>query len=64
MRSTDDKDLVVLELLKEVRILKRQLGLIKNDMTLISKGDMKKINIALDLVQKEIGEVKERSISI
>lgn len=64
MRSTDDKDLVVLELLKEVRILKRQLGLIKNDITLISKGDMKKINIALDLLQKEIGKVKERSISI
>lgn len=57
------EDKAVIELLKEVRILKRQLGLINRDLLVVSLDDLMRIQVALGSLSKEIVALTERSIN-
>lgn len=54
-------DLVVAEFLKEARILKRQLQLMKNNMEHVSTDDLLKILTISKAVEKEFNELKKNS---
>lgn len=58
---SENKDLVVVEFLKEARILKRQLQLMKNNIEHISTEDLMKILIISEAIEKEINELKKSS---
>lgn len=59
--AIENKDLVVVEFLKEARILKRQLQLMKNNIDHISTEDLMKILIISEAIEKEINELKKSS---
>lgn len=59
--AIENKDLVVVEFLKEARILKRQLQLMKNNIEHISTEDLMKILIISEAIEKEINELKKSS---
>lgn len=54
-------DLVVAEFLKEARILKRQLQLMKNNIEHVSTDDLLKILTISKSVEKEFNELKKNS---
>ena len=54
-------DLVVAEFLKEARILKRQMQLMKNNMEHVSTDDLLKILTISKAVEKEFNELKKNS---
>lgn len=54
-------DLVVAEFLKEARILKRQLQLMKNNIEHVSTDDLLKILTISKAVEKEFNELKKNS---
>ncbi|CAM2079597.1 MAG: hypothetical protein NSGCLCUN01_03817 [uncultured Clostridium sp.] len=51
-------DLVVVEFVKEARILKRQLQLMKNNIDQIDIEDLMKILNITEILSKEINEIK------
>ena len=54
-------DLVVAEFLKEARILKRQMQLMKNNMEHVPTDDLLKILTISKAVEKEFNELKKNS---
>lgn len=56
-----NNDLIILEFLKEARILKRQLQLMKNNIDKISNEDLIKILTIINIIEKEFKELTERS---
>ena len=54
-------DLVVAEFLKEARILKRQLQLMKNNIEHVSTDDLLKILTISKSVEKDFNELKKNS---
>lgn len=54
-------DLVVVEFLKEARILKRQLQLMKNNIEQIDTEDLMKILNITEILEQEIKELKNES---
>lgn len=56
-----NNDLVTLEFLKEARILKRQLQLMKNNIEQIEIEDLMKIWLATKIIEKEVSEFNTKS---
>lgn len=54
-------DLVVVEFVKEARILKRQLQLMKNNIEQIDTEDLMKILNITEILEQEIKELKNES---
>ncbi|WP_133016448.1 hypothetical protein [Clostridium cuniculi] len=54
-------DLVVVEFVKEARILKRQFQLMKNNIDQIEIEDLMKILSITEMLEKEIKELKNES---
>ena len=54
-------DLVTLEFLKEARILKRQLQLMKNNIEQIEIEDLMKICLSTKIIEKEVSEFNKKS---
>ena len=59
-----NNDLIILEFLKEARILKRQLQLMKNNIDKISNEDLIKILTIINIIEKEFKELTERSEAV
>lgn len=60
-RAAKCDDLVVIELVKEARILKRQLHIIKNNIEQIDTEDLMKILNITKILEQEIKELKNES---
>ena len=56
-----DNDLITLEFVKEARILKRQIQLLKNNIDKIEIEDLIKILTVSEVVVKEFNELKKNS---
>lgn len=56
-----DNDLITLEFVKEARILKRQIQLMKNNIDKIEIEDLIKILTVSEVVIKEFNELKKNS---
>ena len=56
-----DNDLVTLEFLKEARIVKRQLQLMKNNIEQIDIKDLMKICLATKIIEEEISDFNKES---
>ena len=61
LKEVKVNDLVVIEFLKEARILKRQLQLMRNNINHISKEDLIKIISINEVIEKEIQDLKLKS---
>lgn len=61
LKEVKSNDLVTMEFLKEARILKRQLQLMKKNINHISKEDLIKILIVNEVLEKEINELRRKS---
>lgn len=56
-----DNDLVTLEFLKEARIVKRQLQLMRNNIDQIDIKDLMKIWLATKIIEEEISDFNKES---
>lgn len=54
-------DLVIVEFLKEARILKRQLGLMKSNIDQVKSEDLSKVLVVLNVINKDIEELRNIS---
>ena len=54
-------DLVIVEFLKEARILKRQLGLMKRNIDQVKSEDLSKVLVVLNVINKEIEDLRNIS---
>ena len=54
-------DLVIVEFLKEARILKRQLGLMKHNIDQVKSEDLSKVLVVLNVINKEIEDLRNIS---
>lgn len=61
LNSIKCDDLVVVEFVKEARILKRQLQLMKNNIEQINTEDLMKILNITEILEQEIKELKNES---
>lgn len=64
LKEVKSNDLVAIEFLKEARILKRQLQLMRKNINHISKEDLIKILIVNEVIEKEINELRRKSMVI
>lgn len=60
-KEVKSNDLFIIEFLKEARILKRQLQLIKNNANQISSEDLLKILSIIKFIEEEINGLKLNS---
>lgn len=61
LNNTKCDDLVVVEFVKEARILKRQLQLMKNNIDQIDIEDLMKILNITEMLEQEIKDLKNES---
>lgn len=61
IKESKNDDLVVVEFLKEARLLKRQLQLIKNNIEYISLEDLVRILTISTVIEKEFNELRSNS---
>ena len=56
-----DNDLITLEFIKEARILKRQLQLMKNNIDQIDIKDLMKIWLVTKIIEEEVSDFNKES---
>lgn len=59
-----DSDLITLEFIKEARIVKRQLQLIKNNIDQIDIKDLMKIWLVTKIIEEEVSDFNKESEGI
>ena len=62
MKRFDNDDLAVVEFLKEVRIITRQLQLMKNNLDKISSDNLIKILNISEIIEKQFKELKHERV--